>query len=170
MYHCKKDARNLFRGMLLKWNIWDQDCWKLDTSKYIGRCTYGRNSLAKEKIIFQLVAQATCIIFALMFCSELLESQVEGIEVSYHACGVLAHLMSDGPEAWTIEQPERWAVRKRMLSALRRWSTAARRHINYRYSFQTFIFGQSIMNDNSSVGILIAILLFWLLFLYLCEN
>ena len=44
---------------------------------------------------------------------------MEGIEVSYHACGVLAHLMSDGPEAWTIDQPERWAVRKRMLSALR---------------------------------------------------
>ena len=44
---------------------------------------------------------------------------MEGIEVSYHACGVLAHLMSDGPEAWTIDQPERWGVRKRMLSALR---------------------------------------------------
>ena len=71
---------------------------------------------------------------------------MEGIEVSYHACGVLAHLMSDGPEAWTIENPERWAVRKRMLSALRRWSTAARRHINYRYSFSNFTFGLSVMN------------------------
>ena len=30
-----------------------------------------------------------------------------GIEVSYNAAGVLAHITSDGPDAWTIKQPER---------------------------------------------------------------
>ena len=37
----------------------------------------------------------------------LLDSCRDGIEVSYNAAGVLAHMASDGPEAWTIENPER---------------------------------------------------------------
>ena len=29
------------------------------------------------------------------------------LQVSYNAAGVLAHMASDGPEAWTVRQPER---------------------------------------------------------------
>ena len=56
----------------------------------------------------------------------------EGIELNYHACGVLAHIMSDGIEAWTIEEPDRVTVRRAMTRALNKWSVAARRQINYR--------------------------------------
>lgn len=37
----------------------------------------------------------------------LLDSCRDGIEVSYNAAGVLAHMASDGQEAWTIDHPER---------------------------------------------------------------
>ena len=37
----------------------------------------------------------------------LLDSCRDGIEVSYNAAGVLAHMASDGPEAWTITHPDR---------------------------------------------------------------
>ena len=38
----------------------------------------------------------------------LLDSLSDGIEVSYNAAGVLAHMASDGPEVWKIRQPERY--------------------------------------------------------------
>ena len=56
----------------------------------------------------------------------------DGIELNYHACGALAHIMSDGPDAWKIEEPDRVTVRRAMLRALNKWSVAARRQINYR--------------------------------------
>ena len=34
--------------------------------------------------------------------SFLLDSGRDGIEVSYNAAGVLAHIASDGPEVWTM--------------------------------------------------------------------
>ena len=40
------------------------------------------------------------------FCSNLLDSTSDGIEVSYNAAGVLAHIASDGRDAWTLTQPE----------------------------------------------------------------
>ena len=38
----------------------------------------------------------------------LLDSCRDGIEVSYNAAGVLAHMASDGPGAWTIQYPDRY--------------------------------------------------------------
>jgi Zyg-11 family protein len=62
----------------------------------------------------------------------LLDSYSDGIEVSYNAAGVLAHMASDGPEAWTVRQPERSFVLDRMVRAINRWDISSSRNINYR--------------------------------------
>ncbi|CAK1554945.1 unnamed protein product [Leptosia nina] len=69
---------------------------------------------------------------------DLLNSESDGIEVSYNAAGVLAHLASDGPAAWTAASPSRDAVLKRITSAVKRWNRKAERNINYR-SFQPIL-------------------------------
>jgi len=69
-------------------------------------------------------------------------------EVSYNAAGVLAHMASDGPEAWTIKFPERLEmlmpyilelmnnyrdhVLSRLVRAVNRWDLHSGRNINYR--------------------------------------
>lgn len=53
-------------------------------------------------------------------------------QVSYNAAGVLAHMASDGPEAWTVKEPAREAVLNRVASAVARWDLHAERNINYR--------------------------------------
>merc|ERR1740128_1592465 len=68
----------------------------------------------------------------------LLDSCSDGIEVSYNAAGVLAHITSDGPDAWTITQPERDHVLFRMARAINRWDLRSGRNINYR-SFSPII-------------------------------
>lgn len=70
--------------------------------------------------------------------SELLDSNSDGIEVSYNAAGVLAHIASDGAEAWTIESPSRESVLDRMIQAIERWSLETERNINYR-SFEPIL-------------------------------
>jgi len=70
--------------------------------------------------------------------SFLLDSNSDGIEVSYNAAGVLAHMASDGPAAWTIEEPKREFVLARMVRAINRWQLDSRRNINYR-SFEPII-------------------------------
>lgn len=70
--------------------------------------------------------------------SELLFSNSDGIEVSYNAAGVLAHIASDGPEAWTIQSPSREDVLGRMYSAIDRWNLETERNINYR-SFEPIL-------------------------------
>ncbi|XP_077302367.1 protein zer-1 homolog [Arctopsyche grandis] len=69
---------------------------------------------------------------------ELLDSQSDGIEVSYNAAGVLAHLASDGEDAWTIKTPTRKDVLAKMLDAIRKWNLSSRRNINYR-SFEPLV-------------------------------
>lgn len=64
--------------------------------------------------------------------SNLLDSEADGIEVSYNACGVLSHIMFDGPEAWVICEPRREEVVDRMWAAIQRWDVNSRRNINYR--------------------------------------
>eukprot|EP00069_Balaena_mysticetus_P014305 bmy_08607T0 len=61
----------------------------------------------------------------------LLESKADGIEVSYNACGVLSHIMFDGPEAWGICEPQREEVEERMWAAIQSWDINSRRNINY---------------------------------------
>ncbi|CRL08339.1 CLUMA_CG021260, isoform A [Clunio marinus] len=70
--------------------------------------------------------------------SDLLDSNSDGIEVSYNAAGVLAHIASDGVEAWTIESPTREEVLDRMFQAIERWNLEAERNINYR-SFEPIL-------------------------------
>jgi len=68
----------------------------------------------------------------------LLDSCSDGIEVSYNAAGVLAHIASDGAQAWTIKHPERDHVLFRMARAINRWDIRSGRNINYR-SFSPII-------------------------------
>lgn len=70
--------------------------------------------------------------------SNLLESKADGIEVSYNACGVLSHIMFDGPEAWGICEPHREEVVKRMWAAIQSWDINSRRNINYRWETDEF--------------------------------
>merc|ERR1712059_10037 len=64
--------------------------------------------------------------------SFLLDSQTDGIEVSYNAAGVISHIASDGEEAWTIHNPSRSHVLERLNRAVNRWDLASNRNINYR--------------------------------------
>jgi len=68
----------------------------------------------------------------------LLSSTSDGIEVSYNAAGVLAHMASDGKEAWTVEDPVREDMLHRMVETIGRWDLNTRRNINYR-SFEPIL-------------------------------
>ncbi|KAK7142980.1 hypothetical protein R3I93_014206 [Phoxinus phoxinus] len=70
--------------------------------------------------------------------SELLDSKADGIEVSYNACGVLSHIMFDGPEVWAMEEPLRSEVMDKMWAAIQSWDVSSRRNINYR-SFEPIL-------------------------------
>lgn len=59
-------------------------------------------------------------------------------QVSYNAAGVLAHIASDGPEAWNIDSPSRANVLQQMVDAIDRWDMKAERNINYR-SFEPIL-------------------------------
>ena len=64
--------------------------------------------------------------------SDLLDSKADGIEVSYNACGVLSHIMFDGSEVWSMEEPPRARVMEKMWDAIQSWDVSSRRNINYR--------------------------------------
>ena len=68
----------------------------------------------------------------------LVDSTSDGIETSYNAAGVLAHMASDGSEAWTIDKPTRLEVLEKMVTALNRWDIDTKRNINYR-SFEPIL-------------------------------
>lgn len=70
--------------------------------------------------------------------SELLDSSSDGIEVSYNAAGVLAHMASDGAQFWTITKPRREDVLNRMVNAIEHWNINTNRNINYR-SFEPIL-------------------------------
>ncbi|KAF2353610.1 Armadillo-type fold [Trinorchestia longiramus] len=70
--------------------------------------------------------------------TDLLKSNSGGIEVSYNAAGVLSHLASDGPEAWTIDNPSRDYVLNALTTAINKWNIKVRRNINYR-SFEPIL-------------------------------
>ncbi|MCL4119557.1 UNVERIFIED_CONTAM: hypothetical protein GTU68_028694 [Idotea baltica] len=70
--------------------------------------------------------------------AKLLDSTSDGIEVSYNAAGVLSHIASDGPEAWTIQYPSREYVLDKMVAAIERWDLNSKRNINYR-SFEPIL-------------------------------
>jgi len=68
----------------------------------------------------------------------LLDSTQDNIEVSYNAAGVLAHILSDGIEAWRIDLPTREAVLENMQRNIARWDINSQRNINYR-SFEPIL-------------------------------
>ncbi|XP_026808471.1 protein zer-1 homolog [Rhopalosiphum maidis] len=70
--------------------------------------------------------------------SDLLFSTQDGIEVSYNAAGVIAHLASDGHRSWIIKTPSRYKVLDRMTKAIQNWNLDADRNINYR-SFEPIL-------------------------------
>ncbi|KAA0719649.1 Protein zer-1 -like protein Hzyg [Triplophysa tibetana] len=70
--------------------------------------------------------------------SDLLDSKADGIEVSYNACGVLSHIMFDGQEVWSMEEPTRSYVMDKMWAAIQSWDVTSRRNINYR-SFEPIL-------------------------------
>lgn len=74
----------------------------------------------------------------IMVFADLLDSNSDGIEVSYNAAGVLAHIASDGAEAWTIVSPSRDQVLDKMFQAIERWNLDTERNINYR-SFEPIL-------------------------------
>lgn len=69
--------------------------------------------------------------FISVFC-ELLDSTQDNIEVSYNAAGVLAHILSDGEEAWGIASPSRAVICESMVRNVNRWNINSTRNINYR--------------------------------------
>ncbi|KAG9335361.1 hypothetical protein JZ751_005283 [Albula glossodonta] len=78
------------------------------------------------------VAEVKALRPQLLTPHELLDSSADGIEVAYNACGVLSHVMSDGPEMWSVVDPGRDTVIDRMWRAIRRWDPNSRRNITYR--------------------------------------
>jgi len=73
------------------------------------------------------------------YCSDLLLSKSDGIEVSYNACGVIANLMSDGAAAWTAVSPSRFKVLDRMVLAINSWPVSQKRNINYRSALDSYL-------------------------------
>lgn len=72
--------------------------------------------------------------------SHLLDSNSDGIEVSYNAAGVLSHMASSGADTWNgcVVEPSRAQVLERMVAAIERWDLSSKRNINYR-SFEPIL-------------------------------
>lgn len=102
--------------------------------------TRGRNTWTETLLVItigphSLSSQPLHVLFSVCFlCSNLLDSKADGIEVSYNACGVLSHIMFDGPEVWKMEEPRRDMVMEKMWEAIQSWDVSSRRNINYRWS------------------------------------
>ncbi|XP_043257797.1 protein zer-1 homolog [Colletes gigas] len=67
----------------------------------------------------------------MMFVEKLLHSGSDNIEIPYNAAGILAHIASDGVEAWTIERPNRNKILELMVEAIEQWDIFSERHMNY---------------------------------------
>lgn len=77
--------------------------------------------------------------FYIFMLEEVVCTKFLRFQVSYNAAGVLVHMCSDGVESWTVKEPKREAVLRKIVWAIRRWNLTTERNINYR-SFQP-IFG-----------------------------
>lgn len=65
----------------------------------------------------------------------LLFSEIDGIECSYNACGILAHLVSEGELFWEMHMYEKFPREEiliSMQSVISEWPINSRRNINYR--------------------------------------
>ncbi|KAM9450399.1 protein zer-1 homolog isoform 2-T2 [Clarias gariepinus] len=70
--------------------------------------------------------------------SNLLCKKTNGIKVSYNACEFLSHIMLDGPEVWTVENPNRDMVIEKMVGAIQSWDVTSYQIIEYR-SFESIL-------------------------------
>ncbi|XP_022109768.1 protein zyg-11 homolog B-like [Acanthaster planci] len=68
-------------------------------------------------------------------CRMLLDSKQ--IEVSYFAAGIIAHLLKEGPEYWTLPQALRLALQDSLLKNILAWKNPAGEMVAYR-SFSPF--------------------------------
>ena len=55
-----------------------------------------------------------------------------GLEISYNACGILAHILSDGEKVWSVFSPTRKEIKNKMEEAILKWNFRGERNINYR--------------------------------------
>lgn len=62
----------------------------------------------------------------------LLRSNIDGIEGSYNACGILAHLISESDKYWNGIKTDRDRIHNNMIEAILSWSLDSKRNINYR--------------------------------------
>jgi len=92
-----------------------------------------RGDLYSQESTFPLVILVIILVVVVVVtCSDLLGSTSSGIEVSYNACGIFAHIMSDGPGAWTVTAPSRQVVLRDMATSVSQWKLDSKRNINYR--------------------------------------
>ncbi len=80
-----------------------------------------------------------CLKYAVMFGQSFTvkcccrEFTGENLSISNSAAGVLAHLVAEGVEAWTVENPTRDAVRARLREVINTWDLESRRNVRYRW-------------------------------------
>lgn len=93
----------------------------------VAECAHLRHRLMKAEYIQRFV--------------ELLDSESDGIEVSYNAAGILSHIASDGQHYWQQYLPfdcKREAMLSKLKGAISRWKINSKRNINYR-SFEPIL-------------------------------
>lgn len=141
------------------WNITDEtpiNCQKFlenEGLEAFEKCMdkFGDNKEVLRNIMGLLGNVAECQGLRVRFMKEgymrrfyqLLSSHIDGIECCYNACGILAHIISDGPEFWIRNLPTRKLQRRQsfldaMKSAIDKWPINSRRNINYR-SFEPIV-------------------------------
>lgn len=72
--------------------------------------------------------------------ADMLSSTTHGIEISYNAAGILAHIVSDGEQVWYDHLPttDRSVVLEKLSRAIGSWQINSKRNINYR-SFEPIL-------------------------------
>ena len=72
--------------------------------------------------------------------TDMLSSTTHGIEISYNAAGILAHIVSDGDQLWQRFLPttNRSIVLEKLSNAISSWQINSKRNINYR-SFEPIL-------------------------------
>lgn len=110
---------------------------------------FGNNKEVPRNIMGLLGNVAECQRLRINFMKEryikrfylLLSSKIDGIECSYNACGILAHLVSEGEEFWNRHLPahlSRESLLRGMREAISNWPINSKRNINYR-SFEPIV-------------------------------
>lgn len=138
------------------WNITDEtpiNCQKFlekEGLEAFEKCmdNFGDNKEVLRNIMGLLGNVAECQRLRVRFMRErymkrfyqLLSSHIDGIECCYNACGILAHIVSDGRKFWDENLPttQRKLFLDAMKSAIDKWPINSRRNINYR-SFEPIV-------------------------------